>query len=133
MFLCAHKFKWNLILNPKTFDIFINFHSKRVAFIRVKKKKKEEHGRLNIFFYEKHALSSIWREIKSKVQYALEGLASGQQVRLALPPSRVWPFMCTSVTPAVPYLSTRLAGCSVDPGNSRGARKLARTPRVIKK
>jgi hypothetical protein len=41
--------------------------------------------------------------------------------------------MCMSVTPAVPYLSTKLAGCSVDPGNSRGARKLARTPRVIKK
>jgi hypothetical protein len=29
-------------LNPKAFDIFINFHSKRVAFIRVKK---EEEGR----------------------------------------------------------------------------------------
>jgi hypothetical protein len=31
------------------------------------------------------------------------------------------------------YLSTGLAGCSVDPENSRGVRKLARTPRVIKK
>jgi len=38
-----------------------------------------------------------------------------------------------SVIPAMPYLSTGLAGYSVDPGNSRGARKLARTPRVIKK
>jgi len=37
------------------------------------------------------------------------------------------------VTPVVPYLSTGLAGCSVDPGNSRGARKLTRTPQVIKK
>jgi hypothetical protein len=37
-----------------------------------------------------------------------------------------------SVIPAVPYLSTGLAGCSVSPGISRGARKLARTPRVIK-
>ena len=40
---------------------------------------------------------------------------------------------CTSVTPAVFYLSTGLAGCSVDPGISCGARKLDRTPRVTKK
>ena len=73
-------------MNPKTFDIFINFHSKRVAFIRVKKKKKEEHGRLNIFFYEKHALSSIWREIKSKVQYAIEGLAQWSTGEACLAP-----------------------------------------------
>jgi len=33
----------------------------------------------------------------------------------------------------VPYLSTRLGGCSVGPGISRDARKLARTPWVIKK
>jgi hypothetical protein len=37
------------------------------------------------------------------------------------------------VIPVVSYLSTGLAGCSVDPGNSRGARKLAWTSRVIKK
>jgi len=37
------------------------------------------------------------------------------------------------VTPVVPYLSTGLAGCSVGPGISCGARKLARTLRVIKK
>jgi hypothetical protein len=42
-------------------------------------------------------------------------------------------FVCTPVTPAVLYLLTGLAGCSVDPGISRGARKLAQTPRVIKK
>ena len=35
--------------------------------------------------------------------------------------------------PALPYLSTGLAGCSVDPGNSRGAHTLARIPKVIKK
>jgi hypothetical protein len=35
--------------------------------------------------------------------------------------------------PAVPYLFTGLAGYSVDPGNSRGARKLTRTPRIIYK
>ena len=40
---------------------------------------------------------------------------------------------CMSVTPAVPYLPTRFAGCSVDPEISRGARKLVRTPRVTKK
>jgi hypothetical protein len=37
------------------------------------------------------------------------------------------------VIPAVFYMFTGLAGCSVDPGNSRGTRKLTRTPRVIKK
>jgi hypothetical protein len=40
---------------------------------------------------------------------------------------------CTPVTPAVFYLPAGLAGCSVDPGISCGARKLARTPRVTKK
>jgi len=38
-----------------------------------------------------------------------------------------------SVTPAVSYLTTRLAGYSMGPGISCGVRKLARTPRVIKK
>jgi hypothetical protein len=38
-----------------------------------------------------------------------------------------------SVTPAVPYMRTGLAGCSVDPGISHDARKLTRTPQVIKK
>jgi len=36
--------------------------------------------------------------------------------------------MCTPVTPAVHYMSTGFAGCSVGHGISRGARKLARTP-----
>jgi len=40
---------------------------------------------------------------------------------------------CTPVTPAVFYLHAGLAGCSVGPGISCGARKLARTPRVKKK
>ena len=31
------------------------------------------------------------------------------------------------------YLSTGLAGCSMDPGISRGARKLVRIPQVIYK
>jgi hypothetical protein len=41
--------------------------------------------------------------------------------------------MCTSVIPAVPYLSIGLVWCLVDPGISRGARKLAQTPRITKK
>jgi len=40
---------------------------------------------------------------------------------------------CTCVAPAVPYLPAGLAGCSVDLRISRGARKLAGIPRVIKK
>jgi len=40
---------------------------------------------------------------------------------------------CKSVTPAVFYLPAGLVGCSVDPGISCGARKLARTSRVKKK
>jgi hypothetical protein len=42
-------------------------------------------------------------------------------------------FVYTPVTPAVFYMSTGLAECSMSPEISRGARKLARTPRVIKK
>jgi len=38
-----------------------------------------------------------------------------------------------SVTPAVSYLPTGLAGCSVDSGISCDARKLAQTLRVTKK
>jgi hypothetical protein len=40
---------------------------------------------------------------------------------------------CTPVTPAVSYLPIGLAGCSVGSEISCGARKLAQTPRVIKK
>ena len=46
----------------------------------------------------------------------------------------LWPSgICMSVTPAVSYLPTRLAGCSVGPEISCGACKLARTPRITKK
>jgi hypothetical protein len=38
-----------------------------------------------------------------------------------------------SVTSAISYLFTRLAGCLVDPGISCGTRKLVWTPRVTKK
>ena len=46
----------------------------------------------------------------------------------------LWPSgICMSVTPAVSYLPTRLAGCSVGPGISYGTYKLTRTPWVKKK
>jgi hypothetical protein len=41
--------------------------------------------------------------------------------------------MCTPVTPAVPYLLLGLQDVQWVVGNSRGARKLARTPHVNKK
>jgi hypothetical protein len=40
---------------------------------------------------------------------------------------------CTPVTSVVSYLPTGLVGCSVSPGISCGAYKLARTPRIKKK
>jgi len=45
----------------------------------------------------------------------------------------VRPSMCTPVTPAVPYLLLGLQDVPWAVGNSRGARKLARTPHVKKK
>jgi hypothetical protein len=41
--------------------------------------------------------------------------------------------MCTPVTPAVPYLPLGLQDVQWAVGNSRGARKLARTPHVNQK
>jgi hypothetical protein len=41
--------------------------------------------------------------------------------------------MCISVTLTVSYLSTGLVGCSVNSGISRGAHKLTRISRIIKK
>jgi hypothetical protein len=41
--------------------------------------------------------------------------------------------MCTPVTPTVPYLLLGLQDVQWAVGNSRGARKLARTPHVNKK
>jgi len=40
---------------------------------------------------------------------------------------------CMLITLVMSYLSAGLAGCSVGPGISCGARKLVRTPRVTKK
>jgi hypothetical protein len=41
--------------------------------------------------------------------------------------------MCTPVTPAVPYLLLGLQDVQWAVGNSRGARKLARTPHINQK
>jgi len=41
--------------------------------------------------------------------------------------------MCTPVTPAVPYLLLGLQDVQWAVGNSRGARKLARTPHLNQK
>jgi hypothetical protein len=64
---------------------------------------------------------------------AHEGLTAVVYRGLVPPPSRVRPFMCTPVTPAVPYLLLGLQDVQWAVGNSRGARKLARTPHVNQK
>ena len=64
---------------------------------------------------------------------ALEGLAAVVNRVTCSTPSRVRPSMCTPVTPAVPYLLLGLQDVQWAVGNSRGARKLARTPHVNQK
>ena len=64
---------------------------------------------------------------------AFEGLTAVVHRGLVPPPSRVRLSMCTPVTPAVPYLLLGLQDVQWAVGNSRGARKLARTPHVNKK
>jgi hypothetical protein len=64
---------------------------------------------------------------------ALEGLVAVVYRGLVPPPSRIRPSMCMPVTPAVPYLLLGLQDVQWAVGNSRGARKLARTPHVNKK
>ena len=58
-----------------------------------------------------------------------------QQERQGFFVSVIWvrASVCTAIIPAVSYLPTGLAGCSVSPRISYVARKLARTPRVKKK
>jgi hypothetical protein len=63
----------------------------------------------------------------------LEGLTAVVLCGLVPPPSRVRPSMCTPVTLAVPYLLLGLQDVQWAVGNSRGARKLARTPHLNKK
>ena len=51
-----------------------------------------------------------------------------------IPSCLYWVLLCGMfVTPAVPYMLTGLAGCSVGRGINRGARKLTRTPTLIQK
>jgi len=69
----------------------------------------------------------------SRVYPALEGLAAVVHRGLVPSPSRVRPSMYTPVTPAVPYLLLGLQDVQWAVGNSRGARKLARTPHVNQK
>ena len=69
----------------------------------------------------------------SYVYPALEGLTAVVHRGLVPPSSHVRPSMCMSVTPAVPYLLLGLQDVQWAVGNSRGARKLARTPHVNKK
>jgi len=68
----------------------------------------------------------------SRMYSVLEGLAAVVHRGLVPPPSRVRPSVCTPVTPAVPYLLLGLQDVQWAVGNSRGARKLARTPHVNK-
>ena len=59
---------------------------------------------------------------------------SGNKAVEFVPLISIESFLCgMPVTPTVPYLFTGLAGCSVDRVISRGTRKLARTPTLIKK
>jgi len=69
----------------------------------------------------------------SRVYSAHKGLAAVVHCGFVPLPSRVRPSMCTPVTPAVPYLLLGLQDVQWAVGNSRGARKLARTPHVNQK
>jgi hypothetical protein len=69
----------------------------------------------------------------SRVYPALEGLTAVVHRGLVPPPSRVRSSMCMPVTPAVPYLLLGLQDVQWTVGNSRGARKLTRTPHVNQK
>ena len=69
----------------------------------------------------------------SRVYPAHEGLAAVVHRGLVPPPSRVRPSMCTPVTLAVPYLLLDLQDIQWTVENSRGTRKLARTPHMNQK
>jgi len=86
---------------------------------------------VNLFFFK--IIFNPSDSISTIDLLALEGLAQWSTGEACLAPVPSSTFHVHPVTPAVSYLSTGLARCLVDPGNSRGACKLARTPRVIKK
>ena len=69
-------------------------------------------------------LSFLQTPVRVPVGVGLESL---------FPSCLYWVLLCgMPVTSAVPYMLTGLAGCSVGRGISRGARKLAWTPTLIK-
>jgi len=80
--------------------------------------------------YRKHPLLvNIKKKKKKHRGLQLSGL--GRLCLAYMPWVRT--FACTSVTPAVPYMSIGFAGCLVDPRISHDAHKLAQKPWVIKK
>jgi hypothetical protein len=79
------------------------------------------------------ACSSECPGSSSRMYPALEGLTAVVYRGLVPPPSQVRRSMCMPVTPAVPYLLLGLQDVQWAVGNSRGARKLARTPHMNQK
>jgi hypothetical protein len=82
----------------------------------------------NLFFTGLSLFFIQWLKILNIIISALRVLAWRWEGLVFFRCSWVRVLMCTPVTPAVPYMPTGFAGCSVDRGISRGARKLARTP-----
>jgi len=78
-------------------------------------------------------MDKIKKKEKKRIKSALRLVV--QQCSQGLLASVFWvrASACTFVIPAVFYLSTRLAGCSVSLGISCDAYKLVRTPRITKK
>jgi len=90
-----------------------------------------------ILIYQNN-LKNTFKIKKQTIIYIFNNLAPklvAQRSRQSFSVSAFWvqASLCTPVIPTVLYLSTAFAGCSVGPRISRGACKLARIPRIIKK
>ena len=90
-----------------------------------------------ILIYQNN-LKNTFKIKKQTIIYIFNNLAPklvAQRSRQSFPVSAFWvqASLCTPVIPTVLYLSTAFAGYSVGPRISRGACKLARIPRIIKK
>ena len=90
-----------------------------------------------ILIYQNN-LKNIFKMKKQTIIYIFNNLAPrlvAQRSWQSFPASASWvqASTCTPVIPTVLYLPTAFAGCSVGPRISRGACKLARIPRIIKK
>jgi type IV secretory pathway VirB3-like protein len=85
-----------------------------------------------ILLKEKKIICTAWWEIKILIEWVLEVVTLWGNIVSFL---CIWirSFLYMFVIPVVFYISTGFAGCSVDRRISYGIRKLARTPRVIKK